>query len=82
MQVSARQRTHADTRTVAPRVAITDSIDITLVIDVASVELFADSGATVMTAIFFPGEDYNQLSIQAKEKTAFKSIELTALKAM
>lgn len=69
-------------RTVAPRIAATDSIDITLVIDVASVELFADKGTTVMTAIFFPDEDYNQLSIEAKEKPVFRSIELTALKPM
>ena len=69
-------------RAVAPRVAITDSADITVVIDVASVELFADKGTTVMTGIFFPGEDYNEITIEAKEKSAIKSIELTALKPM
>ena len=69
-------------RAVAPRVAVTDSADITLVIDVASVELFADKGTTVMTGIFFPGEHYNEISIEPKEKSAIKSIELTALKPM
>ena len=69
-------------RPVAPRVAVTDSADITVVIDVASVELFADKGTTVMTGIFFPGEDYNEITIEAKEKSAIKSIELTALKPM
>ncbi len=69
-------------RPVAPRVAVTDSAGITLIIDVASVELFADEGVTVMTGIFFPGEDYNEITIEAKEKSAIKAIELTAVKPM
>ena len=69
-------------RTVAPRLAVTDSADIMLVIDVASVELFADGGATVMTAIFFPDKDYNEIRIETREKTAIKKIELTSLKPM
>jgi fructan beta-fructosidase len=69
-------------RSVAPRIAITDSADITLVIDVASVELFADGGATVMTAIFFPDKEYNEISFEAKQKSGIKTIELTALEPM
>jgi fructan beta-fructosidase len=69
-------------RTVAPRVAVTDSADITLVIDVASVELFADKGTTVMTGIFFPDEDYDEITIVSKDKSALKTIELTAMKPM
>ena len=65
-------------RTTAPRVAVTDSADITLLIDVASVELFADKGVTVMTGIFFPGKDYTDLAIETKEK--LKNIILTKLK--
>jgi fructan beta-fructosidase len=81
---SGKTNFHKDfaSRTVAPRVAVTDSADITLVIDVASVELFADKGVTVMTGIFFPGEDYNEITIEPKDKSAIKSIELTALKPM
>lgn len=67
-------------RTTAPRVAVTDSADITLLIDVASVELFADKGITVMTGIFFPGKDYTDLTIETKEK--LKNIILTKLKPM
>ncbi len=32
-------------------------------VDVASMELFADDGATCMTEIFFPSEDFNHLKI-------------------
>ena len=67
-------------RAVAPRVAVTDSADITLYIDVASVELFADKGTTLMTGIFFPGKDYTDLAIESKEK--LKNIILTKLKPM
>jgi fructan beta-fructosidase len=69
-------------RTTAPRVAITDSTDITLVIDVASVELFADRGVTVMTGIFFPTKDYSKISIEPKENFKIKTVELTELKPM
>jgi fructan beta-fructosidase len=69
-------------RTVAPRVAVTDSADITVVIDVASVELFADKGTTVMTGIFFPDEDYDEITIVPEDKSALKTIELTAMKPM
>jgi fructan beta-fructosidase len=69
-------------RSVAPRIAITDSADITLVLDVASVELFADKGATVMTGIFFPDKEYDEISIEAKEKSGINMIELTAIKPM
>ena len=34
-------------------------------LDVASAELFADKGWTVMTDIFFPNEDFNQLDLVA-----------------
>ena len=35
--------------------------------DVASSELFADDGAFVMTDIFFPGEDFNQIGVFANK---------------
>ena len=69
-------------RTTAPRIAVTDSSDITLIIDVASVELFADRGVTVMTGIYFPTKDYSKLSIEPKEKFKIKTVELTELKPM
>ena len=37
----------------------------TLIIDVASVELFADGGLTTMTSVFFPTISFNKLSFQS-----------------
>ncbi len=39
-------------------------------IDVASVELFADDGQTVVTDIFFPTKDFNTLELFSKTGTA------------
>jgi len=55
-------------RHTAPRIAISGNLDITLITDVASVELFADDGLTVMTEIFFPKKNYNKVSVQSPEK--------------
>lgn len=41
-----------------------------LYIDVASVELFADDGATVLTDIFFPNEDFKMAKVFAQNGTA------------
>jgi len=43
-----------------------DTVKMHLFIDVASVELFADDGHTVMTEIFFPNEDFNKIVLYTK----------------
>ncbi|WP_247655047.1 glycoside hydrolase family 32 protein [Chitinophaga varians] len=50
-------------RYTVPRFTHSAVLDLTLVIDVSSVELFADGGRSVMTAIFFPHKDYTDLNI-------------------
>jgi sucrose-6-phosphate hydrolase SacC (GH32 family) len=37
-----------------------------LLFDVASVELFADGGATVMTEVFFPSSPFESISLYAE----------------
>jgi sucrose-6-phosphate hydrolase SacC (GH32 family) len=51
----------------APRQSKNQSLSMHLVIDVASVELFADDGEVVMTEIFFPETPYTQVKLFAKE---------------
>jgi fructan beta-fructosidase len=46
----------------APRLAPVAKTDITLVLDKASVEFFADNGLTVMTDIFFPQQPWTKVS--------------------
>lgn len=47
----------------APRIAKGSNTDVTLIIDAASIELFADKGLTVMTAIFFPEKPLNKIGL-------------------
>jgi fructan beta-fructosidase len=47
----------------APRLATDDIIRMRLFFDVASVELFADGGATVLTDIFFPTEPFDRATL-------------------
>lgn len=69
-------------RMVAPRLAKTAAFDLTLVIDVASVELFADSGLTAMTAIYFPNEDFTQVAIGAPNGLQLRTLSVTELKGI
>lgn len=67
-------------RSVAPRIATTEKANIVLIIDVASVELFADNGLTVMTSIFFPDKDYTDLTINTENKLNIKTLNFAHLK--
>ncbi|MCC9167721.1 glycoside hydrolase family 32 protein [Pontibacter harenae] len=47
----------------APRISTATGFDLRLLVDVASVELFADGGKTAMTAIFFPDEKFTKVRL-------------------
>ena len=64
----------------APRLSQNKTITMHMLIDNASVELFADDGETVMTEIFFPNEDFNQMElIVDKGEVAFSSSQMIDL---
>ncbi|THH39467.1 glycoside hydrolase family 32 protein [Neolewinella litorea] len=50
----------------APRISDSGELSMHLLIDRASVELFADGGATVVTEIFFPSTDFNRMRLFAE----------------
>lgn len=52
---------------VAPRFATSQKLTLRFFIDAASIEVFIDDGAVTMTEIFFPSEDFNQLSVFCKD---------------
>ncbi|MEJ2540304.1 MAG: glycoside hydrolase family 32 protein [Gemmatimonadota bacterium] len=54
----------------APRLVAGDTVRMRLFLDVASAELFADDGATVMTEIFFPSEPFDRLAIYGEGGSA------------
>jgi fructan beta-fructosidase len=69
-------------RHVASRFTNNNKMNISLIIDVSSVELFADDGLTVMTEILFPNEPYNQIHIESSDNIVIKKIEYINLKSI
>ena len=65
---------------VAPRLSNTTNMDLSILLDKTSIELFADGGLTVMTALFFPTHPYTKWEIISKEKIAPDSINLYSFK--
>ena len=66
----------------APRLSDNPEMNISLILDESSAELFADDGLTVMTEIFFPSTPYSQIHIQTSEGILFKKIEYFGLKSI
>lgn len=66
----------------APRIANTAAMDLTLVIDKASIELFADGGLTVMTSIFFPNKDFTNIDIYSNDHFKVQSLKFSKLKSI
>jgi fructan beta-fructosidase len=66
-------------RHVAPRLSTDNKISLTLLADVASVELFADNGLTVMTDIFFPQKDMTKLYIKSANGMSVSNLQYTPL---
>lgn len=66
----------------APRLSTDKNLELTLIIDKASVELFADDGLTVMTEIFFPDEDYSAFALQGGDGFKADVFTYTKLKSI
>jgi len=67
---------------VAPRIATIAKSNMTLVVDVSSIELFADDGLTVMTSIFFPSKPYSQIHVQSNSGAVINKLEYSRLKSI
>ncbi|MDB5241988.1 MAG: glycoside hydrolase family protein [Spirosoma sp.] len=63
----------------APRLTTDSQISLTLLVDAASVELFADGGLTVMTDIFFPDKAMTKLFIKSATGVSIKDLKFTPL---
>lgn len=66
----------------APRLATGPTQEITLLVDAASAELFADGGLTCMTSIFFPSQPLTGLALQAEGKLTLPRVELAGMKSI
>jgi fructan beta-fructosidase len=55
-------------------------MNLSILLDKTSIELFADDGLTVMTALFFPTHPFTNCTLESKEGMNLKSINLFSLK--
>lgn len=65
----------------APRVATGPTQEITLLVDAASAELFADGGLTCLTGTFFPSQPLTGLALQASGLTVPR-VELAGVRSI
>ena len=66
----------------APRLTPKQSIDFTMIIDDASIEIFADKGLTVMTEIFFPTKPYDRIILHSDNDLIIKKLTCTKLRGI
>jgi len=69
-------------RHIAPRISDARNIKISLIVDAASAEFFADNGLSVMTDIFFPGSLAGGLKIVSDKMEKIDKIELSKIESI
>ena len=69
-------------RNTAKRISNDSNIEIRLLVDASSVELFTDDGEVVMTSLFFPNSDFTHLKISTESKATLKGFEINEMKSI
>ncbi len=69
-------------RHTAPRLSEKQNLELTIILDNASIEIFADDGLTIMTAIFFPNEILSDIQLESPEKMMMKTLQFKRLKSI
>ena len=66
----------------APRLTNDASSKVELIVDSSSLELMADGGLSVMSALFFPRKPFNHLKFHFTKNDKIKNVELVPLKSI
>ena len=66
----------------APRLSSSDEIFLSIYLDLASIEVFADNGLSVLTSILFPNEKFSKINIINSEKIVLKNFTYTPLNSI
>jgi fructan beta-fructosidase len=69
-------------RHTAPRLSKKENLNLVLIIDNASIELFADDGLSVMTEIFFPTQLYSDIKIHSSANFKIQSLYFNKKKSI
>ena len=66
----------------APRLSSSDEISLSIYLDLASIEVFADNGLSVLTSVLFPNEKFSKINIITSEKIVLKNFTYTPLNSI
>ncbi|MEY4050583.1 MAG: hypothetical protein RL262_1417 [Bacteroidota bacterium] len=66
----------------APRLSSSNEITLSIYLDLASIEVFADNGLSVLTIVVFPNEKFSTINITSAEKGILKNFTYTALNSI
>ncbi len=66
----------------APRLSSSDEISLSIYLDLASIEVFADNGLSVLTSVLFPNEKFSKMNIKTSEKLILKNFTYTPLNSI
>jgi len=66
----------------SPRLGKSAHAKMLVIVDKSSIELFADDGLTVMTAVYFSKSPFNQLTITSKKGDAFNNVQIDSLRSI
>jgi len=69
-------------RSFSPRIAAGKELDLTVVMDASSLEIFADKGLTVMTSVFFPDSPLIRLHCGSREPWKIQRLSYTPLRSI
>ncbi len=64
----------------APRITNSPDVQLTMIVDHTSIELFSDNGLTTMTGIFFPKKLMNKIHIQSTGDWMIQKLEISSMK--
>ena len=63
----------------APRLSSSNEIFLSIYLDLASIEVFADNGLSVLTSVLFPNEKFSKINIKSSKKSVLKNFSYTPL---
>ena len=66
----------------APRLSSSNEISLSIYLDLASIEVFADNGLSVLTSVLFPNEKFSKMNIKTSEKVVVKNFIYTPLQTI
>jgi fructan beta-fructosidase len=61
------------------RISVSGKLNIKMLLDRSSIELFADDGLTVMTSLYFPNSSFNKIELDTNMKGDGSGIKCYAL---